>query len=95
MLFVVGSFCPVIRQCCCFRTPVIIKYVPVPTSPTKFVSKMQSFVVKYMRARVLQNVLHPSKTCHKMLLPISWIVEAKNVFDVFPEPFTFYKLINR
>jgi hypothetical protein len=38
MLFVVGSFCPVIRQCCCFRTPVIVKYVPVPTSPTKFVS---------------------------------------------------------
>ncbi|XP_025414360.1 uncharacterized protein LOC112686347 [Sipha flava] len=36
MLFVVGSFCPVIRQCCCFRTPVIVKYVPVPTSPTKF-----------------------------------------------------------
>lgn len=38
MLFVVGSFCPVIRQCCCFRTQVIVKYVPVPTSPTKFVS---------------------------------------------------------
>ncbi|VVC41433.1 Hypothetical protein CINCED_3A001932 [Cinara cedri] len=36
MLFVVGSFCPVIRQCCCPRTTVMVKYVPVPTSPTKF-----------------------------------------------------------
>ncbi|XP_050444006.1 uncharacterized protein LOC126847667 [Adelges cooleyi] len=37
LLFVIGSFCPVIKQCCgCFRAPVIVKYVPVPSSPAKF-----------------------------------------------------------
>ncbi|XP_050520578.1 uncharacterized protein LOC126894003 [Daktulosphaira vitifoliae] len=36
MLFVIGSFCPVFKQCFgCLRAPVLVKYVPVPSSPTK------------------------------------------------------------